>query len=525
MKFRYRLWLTFLVIGLIPLLIAGIETVRVINQIPSMPVDRIQGAAIYTEVQSVRTRSILTFTIIGFFTLVAAYIISSRIASPLEWMAASANQFLRIMQNVWKSLQPPNSKNEMKTLGYTFSVLTQQIRDEITNLEAQVKTRTADLAGRTAQLEIAAQVARESAAILDIEQLLRETTQLISDSFGFYHSGIFLLDEAEAANRSGTGDQSTDRRAEDGSGKGEYLTLQAANSEGGQRMLARGHKLRVGQGIVGAVAAKNEPRIATDVGSDASFFNNPDLPQTRSELALPLRVRSRLIGVLDVQSTEAEAYTEDDIKILQILADQLALAIDNARLIKESQRNLQALETAYGRETKQAWERRLADRPIAYVYNQLDVRPVPAQPVNPTSVIINTQNQLSVPILIRGQVLGNVTLQRGNEHSSWNQEDQTLVEDAVAQIASALENARLLEEIRARAQQEQRINIISTQIRSSPTSDAILRNTVRELGNALGAARTFIQLGLQTEKPGHGTQQSHTPETAVRYYDSKEQRE
>jgi GAF domain-containing protein len=260
---------------------------------------------------------------------------------------------------------------------------------------------------------------------------------------------------------------------------------------------------------------------------DTDFLINPDLPQTRSELALPLSVRSKLIGVLDVQSTEPEAYQEEDIKILQILADQLALAIVNARLIKDSQRTLHDLEIAYGQVTKQAWEHRLAG-PLAYSYNRIDVRPVSilqsgASGSNMTDADgvrtenasddrpINTagkssdedQYKMTVPILIRGQVLGHINLRRESELAPWNKDDRTLVEDAVVQIASALENARLLEEIRSRARQEQQINVISTQIRSSPTTDSILRNTVRELGNALGAYRTFIQLGVPTDEPGN----------------------
>ena len=493
MKYRHRIWLILLLVGLIPLVVAGIETLRIVNQIPSMPIDQTQGAVSDTEVQSVRLRFILTYTLFGFITMIAAYMISGRVASPVEWMAASASQFLRIMQNVWKSLQPPDSKNELITLGYTFSVFTQQIREEIANLEKQVKARTADLAGRTAQLETAAQVARESAAILDIDQLLYETTQLISNRFGYYHAGIFLVGEAAEDNRA-----AEDDRTGVGSGTAEYLILQAANSEGGQRMLARGHKLRVGQGIVGTVAAKNEPRIATDVGIDAAFFNNPDLPQTRSELALPLRVRARLIGVLDIQSTESEAYKEEDIKILQILADQLALAIDNARLIKESQRTLQALEYAYGQEAKQAWEHRLAKKPLAYVYNRIDVRPIAVLTENQSYLQEDSKHQLAVPILIRGQAMGNIVLKRDKEMSPWNKEDRTLVEDAVAQIASALENARLLEEIRSRARQEQLIGRVSAQFQGSLDMDAVLRAAVRQLGQLPGVSEASIHISPET---------------------------
>lgn len=174
---------------------------------------------------------------------------------------------------------------------------------------------------RTIQLQVAAEVARGATATLDVDQLLHETVRLISDRFGFYHAGVFLLDEE-------------DRLA----------VLCAASSEGGQRMLDRGHRLPVGQvGIVGHVAATGKPRIVLNVGSDAVHLANPDLPDTRSEMALPLISRGRTIGVLDVQSVQQAAFTEGDVASLQTMADQLANAIENARLYQETQRRLKEL--------------------------------------------------------------------------------------------------------------------------------------------------------------------------------------
>jgi GAF domain-containing protein len=171
---------------------------------------------------------------------------------------------------------------------------------------------------RAVQLRAAAEVARDATAILDVNQLLDETVHLISEQFGFYHAGVFLLDE-----------------------RGEYAVLQAASSEGGGRMLERGHKLQVGKvGIVGYVSDTGEPRIALDVDEDAAHFASSDLPDTRSEMALPLKVRGRVIGVLDVQSTQEAAFSEDDVAVLQTLADQLATAIENARLFEQAQRRV-----------------------------------------------------------------------------------------------------------------------------------------------------------------------------------------
>ena len=141
---------------------------------------------------------------------------------------------------------------------------------------------------------------------------------MINREFGFYHVGIFLLDTAR-----------------------EYAVLSAANSDGGQKMLERSHRLKVGEtGMVGYVTSTGKPRVALDTGADAVFFNNPDLPETRSEIALPLRVGDEIIGALDVQSTEPNAFSQEDINVASILADQVSIAIQNARQFEETRRAL-----------------------------------------------------------------------------------------------------------------------------------------------------------------------------------------
>jgi signal transduction histidine kinase/CheY-like chemotaxis protein len=175
---------------------------------------------------------------------------------------------------------------------------------------------------RAVQLAVASEVARDAIATLDVDQLLDETVRLISERFGFYHAGVFLVDEERG-----------------------YAVLRAASSEGGQRMLERGHRLEVGRaGMVGYVTDTGEPRIALDVGQDAAHFVNPDLPETRSEMTLPLLVRGEVIGALDVQSTDEAAFTDEDVAVLQTMADQLANAIANARLFAEIEQTAERLK-------------------------------------------------------------------------------------------------------------------------------------------------------------------------------------
>jgi putative methionine-R-sulfoxide reductase with GAF domain len=183
-------------------------------------------------------------------------------------------------------------------------------------------------------LQTSAQVSRAIARVRDVDRLLSQLTGLISQHLGFYHVGIFLLDDT-----------------------GRYAFLRAANSEGGQRMLARAHKLSVGsQGIVGYVTSTGQARIADDVGVDATYFDNPELSQTRSEMAIPLRIENDIIGALDVQSSEPAAFSQDDVNLTTVLADQIAVAIENARLFQRTQAALAEAQQSYRRYLKQEWD-------------------------------------------------------------------------------------------------------------------------------------------------------------------------
>jgi GAF domain-containing protein len=333
--------------------------------------------------------------------------------------------------------------------------------------------------------------------------LLNLAVNLIRDRFSFYHAGIFLIDE-----------------------RGEYAVLKAATGEAGRQMLARGHKLRVGEvGIVGAATGSGRHHIAQDVGADTAHFKNPLLPYTRSELALPLQAGSRVIGALDVQSMQATAFQEEDVTVLQTIADQLAVAIENARLIRRMNETVQELEQAYGRFTTQAWsDYAHSTRLSGLRFQQLEVEPVSER--NPEAnaaitvgqtVVVNAIDDvnslfeaspggsqpvsaLAVPIKLRNQTIGVIDLRFNAESVSPG--TIQVVEEATSRLALVLENARLLQEAQRLAAREQQINMIATQVRGSIDIEAVLQTTVRELGKALGADRTFIHIGFDPDSPG-----------------------
>jgi len=204
-------------------------------------------------------------------------------------------------------------------IGIHQARLRKQIRRHTQELEQQVMARTVQLARRSAQLRVAAEVARDATTAHSLDDLLDNAVNLVRDRFGFYHAGIFITDQ-----------------------RGEYAVLRSATGEAGRQMLEHEHRLKVGQvGIVGHVCASGEPRIALDTGADAVYFDNPFLPDTRSEMALPMRAGGRVIGALDVQSTDEVAFDQDDVEIMQVMADQLAVAIERTRLFEQVQATLE----------------------------------------------------------------------------------------------------------------------------------------------------------------------------------------
>ncbi len=224
----------------------------------------------------------------------------------------------------------------------------QELQDLTQSLELRVQERTLDLSRsndtsrqRAYELQIVAEVARAVTSVKTLAEVLPDITKLISDRFGYYHVGIFLLDDER-----------------------EYAELRAASSDGGQRMLARDHRLRVdATSIVGYVSSSARPRIASDVGSDVIYFKNPDLPETHSEMALPLIIGEKLIGVLDIQSTEASAFDEQQIEVLGTLANQVAIAIENANLFGQTRQALAEAQRVYDQFIAGSWTSFARSRP------------------------------------------------------------------------------------------------------------------------------------------------------------------
>lgn len=360
--------------------------------------------------------------------------------------------------------------------------LAQELDQERGRLAEQVTERTQDLQRRNVQLEAAAQVGRDAASVLNVDELLLRVVNLISARFGFYHVGLFLADPS-----------------------GAWMELKAVSSEGGRRMLERGHRLRIeDKGIVGLAAQRGQARIALDTGADAAFLTNPDLPDTRSEVALPLQARGQIIGVLDVQSTAPQAFSDQDIAVLQTLADQVALAIGNAQLFQQSQESLEAERRAFGELSRQAWTQLLQTRAaVGFVCDQGGTAPA-GNSLEPQMLAAMQKKQavladgdaaaLALPIKVRDQVIGVVDMHRPSGTGAWTPDQIAIVQTLTDQLSVALESARLYQDTQRRAAQEQLVGEVTSRMRETLDVETVLRTAAQELRLALGVPELNIRL-------------------------------
>jgi len=414
------------------------------------------------------------------FTLLATQQISNRLTKPLLALTKVAKEIEQGNLNAHVDI---GERGEIGDLARSFQSMTAQLRDIITDLEKRVAERTRALEQRSEKMRAALEVGSAALSVRDPEILLPHIAHLISQRFGIYHVGIFLLDERQ-----------------------EYAVLRASNSRGGQAMLARGHKLRVGQeGIVGYVTATGEARITLNVGEDRVYFQNPDLPETRSEATIPLVASGQVIGALDVQSTKEDAFEEADLVILRVLADQIAIALENARLLTQTQHALEAVQRTYGETSHMAWQALYAqtNRPLGYLANSRgEVIALPDASLaaehkqamkTGQPVLSEDKKLLYVPIRVLGYPVGVLRLKQ-NKGAMWTHQDINAINSIAAQMGTALESARLYKQIREQAQRESIIATITSQIGSSIEIETILQTTAQEIGLLFENAEILLQL-------------------------------
>jgi GAF domain-containing protein/HAMP domain-containing protein len=462
-----------------------------------VPVSELQEAIISArnqtqqQLRSATQAAAVILIILLMVAVIVSLALGQVIAAPIQRLTQVASQIAAGNLSVKAT---STSTDETGILADAFNTMTTRLHQTLDGLEHTVEERTAALYSaneknerRARQFESIAQVARTISSTRDLDVLLPQITAVISREFGFYHVGIFLLDTAK-----------------------EYAVLSAANSAGGQVMLERGHRLKVGEtGIVGYVTGTGEARVALDTGADATFFNNPDLPDTRSEIALPLRVGSEIIGALDVQSTEPDVFAQEDINILSTLADQVSIAIQNARQFEQTRHALNEAEALAKQFAQVGWQQFTRNKKLAGIYHtgaRSKILYGASGKEREEGSWERNQPQkktrgayLSLPIKLRGEVIGSVDV-RSPDNRPWDQDELDIVTAIIERAAIAMENARLLEESQRLASKEAKIGEVTAKISASINMRNVLQTAVEELGHALPGSEVVIQFQTDPHK-------------------------
>lgn len=376
-----------------------------------------------------------------------SFLLSRSVSTPI-------NQLIDVFQKVEAGDLHQRAKiiatDEIGSLAVYFNRMISRLEQFQRSLEDQV-------AERTAQLEATNEVGRVASSILDPDELIAKVVNLITDRFGYYYAALFIIEET-----------------------GTWAELADATGKAGRTLKERRHRLAVsGNSMVGFAITNRKARIALDVGEESIRFDNPLLPETRSEIALPLIVGDHVIGALDVQSKAASAFSPRDVEVLQNMANQVAVSIENARLFQSSQSLLEEMRATNQRYLLSSWSE------LTRTSGKIEVQTRISSPGEEGTY------SAEVPLLIRDQILGEVLVQGDEE---WTPEQRRLLEAVATQAAFALENARLLSDSQQTALRERIAAGITERIWSSQSVDAILQTTIRELGRALEASEATIEL-------------------------------
>ena len=414
--------------------------------------------------------SLATFIIFGILITNGTLEIRSIIgleysAETTAWVTSGITMaFISLTLSISSGLLIRGLETGRENLERAFSE-TQKLTEKLSEDQNQLENQSLNLQRRLVQIRTAAEISRTLGTILNSQELLDHVANLIQTRFELYYVGVFLIDENHR-----------------------FATLVAGTGEAGQQMIAENHQLSVGgSSMVGWATSHGKPRISLDVGQEAIRFRNPHLPLTRSELALPLKIGNQIMGAISIQSSEINAFDDDDLTVLQGIADSLAIALENARLFEQFEKSLREIQQLNRQYMTDSWQRIWTEKENDNI--SMEKGSVP------TDVDIK---EFNVPITLRGdQVIGNISL--ATEQSDLSPEDKEFIEAISNQAALALESARLLDEANKRVEQERAIQEMTTHFSRTLDFESLLQSIVEELGQIPLVRETSIHISPPSE--------------------------
>jgi GAF domain-containing protein/HAMP domain-containing protein len=416
-----------------------------------------QTPEIYEAPIQEQIQSNLLFTImIGMAVAVGAFVLGQYLAGPITRLTATAQQ---ISGGNLQAQATAETDDEIGQLAEAFNSMTAQLRHLIGSLEDQVQARTMELS-------LSMEVGQRAAAIRELAELLPTITEFIRQQFDLYYTQVYFIDNL-----------------------GQNLVLQAGTGRVGQELLARHHSLPVGRGsIVGQVAAEGEAIVVSETTKSDIHKLNPLLPDTRSELAIPLIVEGRVIGVLDMQATQPHTFTEKNRTVFEAMGTQFAIAIYSAQQWALAQEAQEKSEQAVRQLTRQTWTETLTTqrRNLGFAYDLSAVKPITS---------LEQNGGVVEPVVIQNQVIGQLTVQPP-EGKVLSADELALLSAVSQQLAQKAENVRLFEETQQRATREQIARQIADKIRASRDIEMALKTAAAELNKALGTAKAVVNLQI-----------------------------
>jgi GAF domain-containing protein/HAMP domain-containing protein len=485
----------------------AVDVVRALDWL--MFVHKSQAEA-YAPVVTARRTGILASGIFGLLAAGLALLIARTVVLPISHLVEVSRS---VAAGDLEARAKVSRGDEMGQLAEGFNSMADEIAEMVGSLEQRVALRTSELEQRSRYLEASASVSRAVTSILDVDDLIRQVVELIRGRFKLDYVGLFLVDETRT-----------------------WAVLRAGTGKAGEAMLERGHRVKIGEGMVGWSVAHARPRIAMETAEDAMRVATLELPDTRSEAALPLRSRGQVLGAITVQSSRPDVFDEDTVTVLQSLADQVAVALDNARLLTESQASLDKLNRLYGETVREGWNEVFRARPNLGYSIQLDGRvhavtsewrplmlqafrqgqsvlrtadlyaPDSEEPAAPRDEPqrsrgnLSTEAVLAVPVAVHDQVLGVMEFCKRDqdgaaESQAWEPGEISLLESLGEQLGLALERARLYQDTRINVTRARLVANMSARIRETLDLDTILQTAVREIAETLNIAEVEIRMG------------------------------
>lgn len=397
--------------------------------------------------------------------------VTLHLTDPLLWIIDTAPVFLGLFAAIAGRRQDALEKTNQ-----ALRVREQELKAARAITEKQVLERTRELTienqaimERSEHLASVVESSRSLLSTQELDHLLQLAAQVISRQFRYYHVGIYLLDEQK-----------------------QYALLMASSSQGGARIMERGQYLRMGeQSLVEFAIRSRQASVVQDTSTDPAFKPTPELPDTRSELVLPLKAGQSVIGALDLQSDTPRIFTDEYVSILAILADLVTIAIQNSMLNEKTQRTLREVEINSRQTSSRVWRGWLESiKTRGYRYDGIR-----AEPLREVNVSSSTPGKMQViPIRLRGRTIGHLKIKLSDAAQAWTEDDRAIAEATAERAALALEGARLLDEAQRRATREAFLSDMATKLSTSFRLDSILRDTVEELGQTLEGSTISFQL-------------------------------